>query len=60
LHERYNGDYRTKRAILEVYDAMTDAMRTGIPYGSVLAPVPGNGARHPARVRSEAGEPLDA
>jgi hypothetical protein len=29
-----NGDYRTKRMILEIYDAMAEAMRTGVPYES--------------------------
>ena len=28
------GDFRTRRMILEVYDAMADAIRTGIPYSS--------------------------
>ncbi len=29
--ENYNGDYRTKRVILEIYDAMQEAIRTGRP-----------------------------
>jgi hypothetical protein len=28
--ERYNGDYRTKRVILEIYDDMQESIRTGI------------------------------
>ena len=28
------GEYRTKRMILEIYDAMAKAMRTGVPYES--------------------------
>lgn len=28
------GEYRTKRLILEIYDAMAEAMRTGAPYAS--------------------------
>jgi hypothetical protein len=32
------GEYRTKRVILEVYDAMATAMRTGRPYVSPLPP----------------------
>ena len=29
-----HGEYRTKRLILEIYDAMADAIRTGMPYES--------------------------
>jgi len=36
------GEYRTKRVILEVYDAMAEAMRTGIPYQTRLDPPPAN------------------
>lgn len=39
--EKHNGDYRTKRAILEIYDAMLAATHTGIPYQTKLAPPPG-------------------
>jgi hypothetical protein len=39
--ERYDGDYRTKRVILEMYDAMQTAMRTGQPYQTLLSPAPG-------------------
>jgi hypothetical protein len=35
-----NGDYRTKRVILEIYDAMAEAARTGIPYQTRLSPPP--------------------
>ena len=38
--EMYEGDYRTKRVILEVYDAMQDAIRTGRPYQTCLDPPP--------------------
>ncbi len=34
-------EYRTKRVILEIYDAMAEAIRTGRPYQSVLNPPPG-------------------
>ena len=34
------GEYRTKRVILEIYDAMADAMHTGIPYQTLLSPPP--------------------
>jgi hypothetical protein len=33
----------TKKAILQIYDAMTDAIRTGEPYRTVLNPPPGHG-----------------
>jgi len=39
--EKYNGDYRTKRVILEIYDAMQEAIRTGQPYQTRLDPPPG-------------------
>jgi hypothetical protein len=38
---KYNGDYRTKRVILEIYDEMAAAMRTGIPYKTRLDHPPG-------------------
>jgi hypothetical protein len=44
--EKYNGDYRTKRVILEIYDAMQEAIRTGVPYQTPLDPPPGPPA-HP-------------
>ncbi len=34
------GEYRTKRVILEIYDAMAEAMRTGVPYQTRLDPPP--------------------
>jgi len=37
---QWNGDYRTKRVILEIYDAMAEAARTGIPYQTRLSPPP--------------------
>jgi hypothetical protein len=40
------GTYRTKELILEIYDAMTTAIRTGIPYKTILDPAPGHGPRH--------------
>ena len=42
------GEFRTKRLILERYDAMAEAMRTGVPYQTILDPPPGHGPRHPA------------
>jgi len=38
--EKYNGDYRTKRVILEIYDAMQESIRTGQPYQTRLNPPP--------------------
>ena len=46
--QRY-GSFRTKELILEVYDAMAEAMRTGVPYQTILDTPPGRGPRHPAR-----------
>ena len=34
------GEHRTKRVILEIYDAMADAARTGVAYQSRLDPPP--------------------
>jgi methylase of polypeptide subunit release factors len=38
--ESAHGEYRTKRVILEIYDQMTEAMRTGVPYRTLLDPPP--------------------
>ena len=38
--ERAHGEYRTKRVILEIYDAMTTAARSGTPYKTRLDPPP--------------------
>jgi hypothetical protein len=40
--ERYDGDYRTKRVILEIYDAFAEASSTGQPYQTCLDPPPGD------------------
>jgi hypothetical protein len=39
--EEKHGEYRTKRVILEIYDAMQDSIRTGPPYQTRLDPPPG-------------------
>ena len=39
--EAQHGEYRTKRVILEMYDAMQRAIDTGEPYQSRLDPPPG-------------------
>jgi hypothetical protein len=36
------GEYRTKRVILEIYDEMAEAARTGRPYQTRLDPPPGD------------------
>lgn len=37
---KFNGDYRTKRTILEIYDALTESMQTGKAYQTRLDPPP--------------------
>jgi len=41
--------YRTKDKILEIYDAMAAAKRSGSEYQTPLSPPPGQGLRHLAR-----------
>lgn len=38
--DKYEGDYRTKRIILEIYDALTESIRTVKPYQTLLDPPP--------------------
>lgn len=38
--EQNFGEYRTKKVILEIYDEMAEAIRTGIPYKTKLDPPP--------------------
>ncbi|WP_029433144.1 N-6 DNA methylase [Blastococcus sp. URHD0036] len=47
--ERDHGEFRTKRLVLEAYDAMSEAARTGVPFVSPLDPLPGHGPRHNER-----------
>lgn len=42
-----HGEFRTKRVILEVFDAMQAAMDAGVKYQTILDPPPGQGPRHP-------------
>ncbi len=42
------GEFRTKRLVLGVYDAMQQAIDSGVPYESPLDPPPGDGPRHPS------------
>lgn len=44
--EKAHNEFRTKRLILESYDAMTHAIVTGTTYASPLVPAPGEGSRH--------------
>ncbi|MFC8172077.1 Eco57I restriction-modification methylase domain-containing protein [Streptomyces sp. NPDC057325] len=46
--EARHGTYRTKDLILDIYDRMTEAQRTGTPYETLLDPPPGQGPRHSA------------
>jgi len=46
--EKAYGEYRTKRVVLEMYDHMTEAAATGIPYQTWLDPPPANGWTPPA------------
>lgn len=48
--ERDHGEFRTKRLVLDAYDAMTEAARTGVPFISPLDPPPGQGLRHEERI----------
>jgi hypothetical protein len=45
-NEQKYGTFRTKELILEIYDAMIEATRTGKPYQTILNPPPGQGPRH--------------
>jgi hypothetical protein len=49
--ERDYGEFRTKRLVLKIYDAMLRAIETGQAYQTILDPPPGQGPRHPDRVR---------
>jgi hypothetical protein len=43
--EQAHGRYRTRERILEIYDAMLAAQRSGRPYQTALDPPPGEGPR---------------
>jgi hypothetical protein len=47
--QRDHGEFRTKRLVLERYDAMAEAARAGRPYQTILDPPPGHGPRHEDR-----------
>jgi hypothetical protein len=49
--EKAHGEYRTKRVILEIYDALAESTRTGTPYQTRLNPPPADpSCCHPPRV----------
>lgn len=51
--EKAQGEYQTKRVILEIYDAMAEAIRTGRPYQTRLDPPPADPrVAHPAKIRA--------
>ncbi|MCK6548000.1 N-6 DNA methylase [Myxococcota bacterium] len=52
--EKAYGEYRTKRLILEIYDAMAEAIRTGKPYETRLDPPPADPrVAHPPRAEAK-------
>lgn len=52
--EAAHGEYRTKRVILEIYDEMAEAARTGTPYQTRLDPPPADPrVAHPPRAQPE-------
>jgi hypothetical protein len=47
---KHHGEYRTKRVILEIYDAMREASEAGKPYSTRVGPPPADPRlAHPAR-----------
>ena len=56
--EQRHGEYRTKRTILEIYDAMQASPATGDPYRTPLTPPPADPSRcHPARTTAPVPRP---
>jgi hypothetical protein len=53
------GEYRTKRVILEIYDALAEAARTSIPYQTRLDPPPADPqvAHEPRMSQDQNSEP---
>jgi hypothetical protein len=51
--ERDHGEFRTKRLVLERYDAMAEAAATGVPYQTPIDPPPGFGPRHDPSTRPD-------
>lgn len=51
---KFNGDYRTKRTILEIYDALAESIRTGPSHQTHLNPPPADPrCCHPRRQGGE-------
>jgi len=51
---KYNGEYKTKTTILEIYDALSEATLTGQPYQTRLDPPPADPrVAHPPREVSQ-------
>ena len=47
---QFDGDYRTRRVILDIYDALAESIRTGQPYQTRLDPPPADSrCCHPPR-----------
>lgn len=56
---KFNDDYRTKRVILEIYDALTESIITGKPYQTRLDPPPADTrVAHEGRSNRYEGMPL--
>ena len=56
--EQRHGDYRTKRTILDIYDAMQASLATDEPYRTPLTPPPADPSRcHPPRTTAPAPLP---
>lgn len=51
--ERDFGEFRTKRLVLERYDAMAEAAASGVPYETPIDPPPGFGPRHDPSTRPD-------
>lgn len=55
--ETYDGDCRTKRVILEIYEAMQESIRSGQPYQTRLDPQPADPrCCHPPRQTASVGD----
>lgn len=50
--EKAYGEFRTKRLILETYDAMRKAIDSSVAFQTALDPPPGQGPRHQEQVKA--------
>jgi hypothetical protein len=55
--EAEHGEFRTRRVILEIYDALKQAMETGVPYQTRLDPPPAHGWTPPEELLQAAFAP---